>query len=146
MTLQTSEMAAFLKSYDWDYFLTVTNRRPRRDAIAFMRDIDVELTKHDGSIWSTRDGLELPGRLFLACEPHRFSHNLHAHGLMKGLPGLYSPKVFQVALNKRFGFSQVGVCRSQKDVAGYCSKYVTKITDGDNYDFFGHWQKLDGVP
>ncbi len=133
-------MAAFLKSYRWDYFLTVTNRRPRRDSIAFMRDIHDQLTSKETAYWSNPDGLNLPSRVFLACEPHRFSHNLHAHGLISGLPGLYNPVAFEKALGKRFGFSRVSPCRSQDDVAGYCSKYVTKMTDGDNYDFFGYWK------
>ncbi len=135
----TSSLSNWLKSYKWDYFLTVTNRRPRRDSIAFMRDINLSLAETENSLWSDPDGLHLPIRLFLACEPHKYSHNLHAHGLLHGLPGIYPPSVFEKALGKRFGFSRVSGCRSQDDVAGYCSKYVTKITDGDNYDFFGHW-------
>ncbi len=141
MLLQTGVLSAWLQTYHWNYFLTITNRRPRRDSIAFMRDINLELARENNEFWSNPDRLNLPSRLFLACEPHRYSHNLHAHGLMSGLPGLYPPGVFQTALNKRFGFSRVQLCHSQGDVAGYCSKYVTKMGDSDNYDFFGSWGK-----
>ncbi len=109
-----------------------------------MRDINNTLTESDNWLWSNPDGLNLPGRIFLACEPHKFSHNLHAHGLIHGGNGLYSPKVLQKVLDKRYGRSQVGVCRSVGQVASYCSKYVTKLGDGDNYDFFGYWKTPAG--
>jgi len=145
MKLQQNDLSEFLQSYTWDYFLTVTCRYPRRDSISFMRDISGSLFDRTTLGWSNPDGLNLPSRVFLACEPHRLSHNLHAHGLISGLPGIYPPKVFQNALKRRFGRSGVSRCRNQSHVAGYCAKYVTKITDGDNYDFFGQWA-LPGLP
>lgn len=141
MSLQTSEMAAFLQEYPWDYFMTVTCRFPRRDSIALMRDINQALTVAECDLWSNLDKINLPGRIFIACEPHKFSYNLHAHGLIWGGPGLYPPKLLQKTLDKRFGRSQVGVCSSQQQVSSYCSKYVTKRGDGDNYDFFGNWYR-----
>lgn len=137
--LEGKALSDWLQTYHWDYFLTVTTRWPRRDAISFMRDINAQFCESETSLWSNPDRIYLPGRIFLACEPHRYRGSLHAHGLLAGLPGLYPPKVFQKALDLRFGRSRVERCRNQSYVAGYCAKYVTKITDGDNYDFFGQW-------
>lgn len=141
MTLQTSELSTWLGTYTWDYFFTVTNRRPRRDSISFIRDIGNTLTEKESAAWSNPDSLYLPSRVFIACEPHRFNRNLHAHGLIHGLSGIYPPSVFNKVLNKRFGFSRVETCRSQSHVTSYLAKYVTKTTDGDNYDFLGYWGK-----
>ncbi len=126
-------LAGWLPEYDWQYWFTVTCRKPRRDALALMRDI-----------------AEAPGyeRLFLACEPFKYSHNLHAHGLIAApepatLPWRgagYKPDSwddFREKWNHRFGTTRVEPIRSMADVAGYCAKYVCKITDGDNYNFYG---------
>lgn len=144
--LEGKALSDWLQTYNWDYFLTVTTRYPRKDSIAFMRDIYRQFQETDNSLWSNPDGLHLPGRIFLACEPHFLQHRLHAHGLMAGLPGMYPPKVFQKALDLRFGRSRVERCRNQSYVAGYCAKYVTKISDGDNYDFFGQWALFGDKP
>lgn len=140
--LEGKALSDWLQTYHWDYFITVTTRYPRRDAISFMRDIYGQMSATESSLWSNPDGLHLPGRIFLACEPHRLQHRLHAHGLMAGLPGMYPPKVFAKALDLRFGRSRVEACRNQSYVAGYCAKYVSKFTDGDNYDFFGQWELM----
>ena len=126
-------LALWLPEYDWQYMTTVTCRKPRTDALALMRDI-----------------AEAPGyeRLFMACEPHRFGHNLHAHALIATpepatLPWRgsgYSPYTageFWDKFNHRFGWSRVEPIKSMADVANYIAKYVCKITDGDNYGFFG---------
>lgn len=139
MSLQTEELSEWIQTYSWRYFITVTNRRPRKDAISFMRDINQTLTDRETELWSDPDGMHLPSRLFIACEPHRYQDNLHAHGLCNGLDSLYSPRIMQKALQKRFGRSDVSLIRTRNDVATYCSKYVTKWKDGDNYDYFGNW-------
>ena len=135
----TEELSNWLQQYQWDYFLTVTCRWPRRDSIAFIRDIYEILTASETSFWSDPHRFHLPYRAFIACEPHRFSNNLHAHGLVTGFQSIYPPSVFQKALDSRFGRSRVELCRSRGDVAAYCTKYVIKYTDGDNYDFKGYW-------
>ncbi|MBA7546546.1 hypothetical protein ES705_38938 [subsurface metagenome] len=126
-------LAEWLPEYDWQYIFTATCRKPRTDALALMRDI-----------------AEVPGyeRLFVACEPHRFGHNLHAHGLIATpepatLPWrgfAYRPSEasdFWDKFNHRFGWSRVEAIKSMADVSTYCAKYVCKITDGDNYNFYG---------
>ena len=131
-------LAEWLPEYDWQYIFTATCRKPRTDALALMRDI-----------------AEAPGyeRLFVACEPHRFSHNLHAHGLIatpepaslpwrgpNSGPARYEPNTateFWDKFHHRFGWSRVETIRSMADVSAYCAKYVCKITDGDNYNFYG---------
>jgi len=139
MRLQTEELSNWIQSYSWDYFLTVTTRTPRTDPLALMRDTWDFLSSENTKMWSMSDDLKLPYRAFLACEPHAFSHRLHVHGMLKGYKGIMDHKWLQEGLNERFGFSRVESCRSLGDVADYCSKYVTKWTDGDNYDFFGSW-------
>jgi len=141
MSLQTDDLASWIKTYHWDNFHTVTCRRQRVDAIALMRDIYNELTRPDTKFWSDPDGFHVPYRAFIACEPHKFSHFLHAHLITRGGPTMYDPTVQNKALEKRFGYSRSEVCRSASNIASYCSKYVTKLTDGDNYDFFGNWER-----
>lgn len=102
-----------------------------------MRDIWQAVSERQSKHWSNPDGLYLPGRAFIACEPHKFSHRLHAHVILSG--GVKYRVPLRNALNERFGRSDVDPVRSKEDVSGYCSKYVTKWGDGDNYDFFGKW-------
>lgn len=128
-------LADWLQTQSWQYFFTVTCRRPRRDSVAFIRDIG-----------------QVPGysKMFVACEPHRYNHNLHAHGLIAtpepaSLPwrgGSYAGAPAYEFWDKwfhRFGRTRVEAIRSTSDVTGYCAKYVCKLTDGDNYDFLGDW-------
>ena len=129
------ELSTWLQSYPWDYFFTITNRRPRRDAIAFMRDIE------------RTTGDDCYARMFIACEPHKFNHNLHAHGILSlsepaSLPwrgANYRPTTgeFWDEWYHRFGRTRVEPVLSRADVTNYCVKYVTKLTGGDNYDYYG---------
>jgi hypothetical protein len=129
----------FIQEYAWRDFITVTPRRPRRDSIAFIRDIWNVITAKENRFWSNPDGLQLPYRAFLACETFKFQKNLHCHGLINGLSYMYSPSTLQAALDYYIGRSRVENCRSHQDVAAYCSKYASKWSDGDNYDFLGAW-------
>lgn len=130
------QLSAWLQELSWDYFFTITLRRPRRDSVAFIRDIR--------QVYETFAFK----RLFIACEPHRFNHNLHAHGLFLGDPvtavtksgGWISgtPTEQWDKLFHRFGRSRVEPVKSLSDVSHYCSKYVTKMSDGDNWNIFQH--------
>lgn len=135
-------LSNWIQTYTWDYFITITTRRPRRDAIALMRDIWEELTLPENQYWSNPDKLHLPCRGFLACETFAYSHNLHCHGLIAGIPhALYLPRVIQKPLDHRFGRSRVESVKSVGKVSSYCSKYVTKLGDGDNWNFYGNFFK-----
>ena len=123
-------LAEWLQADSWDYFFTITCRRERRDSIAFIRDVS-QVVQYD--------------RMFIACEPHRYSYNLHAHGLIavetavqlpwRGDSWQSTPHELWDKWFHKFGRSRVEPIRSMHDVASYCSKYVTKITDGDNYNY-----------
>lgn len=140
MNLQTNELSDWVQSYTWEYFLTVTSRIPRYDAIAFMRDVENILTSRECDWWSNPDGLHLPTRMFMACEPHKTSRNLHVHGLIHGLPhAIYPPTVLQKPLDRIFGISRVEKVLNTHRVSSYCAKYVTKLGDGDNWNLFGNW-------
>lgn len=124
-------LASWLECLPWDYYWTITCRKPRRDSLAFIRDITNELHRQ-GAI-----------RAFIGCEPHRFNYNLHAHGLLLGqtiagtrlssgyLPGTTTEVWHELFC--RFGRSRVEHIYSTESVARYCSKYVTKMSDGDNW-------------
>jgi len=119
-------LASWLASLPWDYWWTITCKYPRKDEIAFIRDI----TEQQRTLGSSAS--------FIACEPHRVSHNLHAHGLLRverltdnGL--LVTASECWEEFFYRFGRSRVEHINNLKDVTAYCAKYVTKITDGDNW-------------
>lgn len=119
-------LASWLASLPWDYWWTITCKYPRRDEIAFIRDI----TESQCALGANKS--------FIACEPHRVSHNLHAHGLLRverladnGLP-VTATECWDDFFH-RFGRSRVESINSLRDCTAYCSKYVTKITDGDNW-------------
>lgn len=126
------KLSQWIMTYHWDYFFTITNRKERRDSLAFIRDVKDSLQRIGGR------------KVFIACEPFRYSHNLHAHGLVTGehapagwLPeySLELPWSAWRHLFKRFGRSRVEYIRSARQVSEYCSKYVSKISAGDNWDF-----------
>lgn len=121
-------IASWLEPMSWDYWWTVTCKRPRRDEIAFIRDL-TERQRHLGA-----DGS------FIACEPHKLYHNLHAHGLFRvarltgdghGLP-VTSTEVWHEFFYC-FGRSRVELIKSKRDVTTYLTKYVTKLATGDNW-------------
>lgn len=135
------EMAKFLQSYEWDYFFTVTPKWPRKDPLAFMRDVwddikpPADIFRRLGNTTPT-DGMAR--RAFISTEPF-FLKGLHVHGLIAGDSDLRLPWWFQQGLDQHIGRSRVQGCRSVDQVASYCSKYVSKYMGGDNYDFFGDW-------
>lgn len=120
-------MAEFLKSYEWDYFLTVTTRKPWHDSYALKREA-----------FKTLNQVTATERAFLCTEPYYIRSGVHLHGIVK-VDKKY--KEF-VPLNRiwgnmfqRFGRSKVEFARSNEAVAGYCGKYVLK-SSGD-YDLYG---------
>jgi hypothetical protein len=129
-------LSDWIQSYQWDYFVTVTPRRPRRDSIAFLRDLSYNLKKGPSNC----------KRAFLAAEPFRFQHNLHVHGLVAlGNENVYygysQPWQFEFDFRRQFGISRVEKIRGRHQVAEYCAKYVTKWGDGDNWDILGDYSQ-----
>ena len=141
MSLQTKATAEFLQTYNWDYFMTVTPKRPRTDPLAFMRDVWDDIKPPSDLIRRLTscgdDGMAT--RAFLAAEPFFLGHNLHVHGIIAGNSDIRLPWWFQQGLDGHLGRSRVELCNSQAQVASYCSKYVSKFLGGDNYDYFGDW-------
>lgn len=134
MNEYATALSEWLQSTPWDYFITVTTRKQRTDSIALIRDIKEEIQKDNQTC-----------KMFLACEPHRLNRNLHAHGLVLtgnrrnkdgSIFGLDPSYALWNDLFHRFGRSRVELVRSKADVAAYCTKYVTKLTDGDNWDYY----------
>ena len=134
----------FLQSYSWQSFYTITCRKPRRDNLAFIRDIDNAIREQSLSF-----------RSFVAIEPHRTGF-IHAHGLLSFDIPLRDPEGIYLGfsheeINRRFrynfGFSRDSKIRTltkttngvQTGVLLYCSKYVVKCDRGYEYDFLGDW-------
>lgn len=126
-----SEYAEWLKSYNWDYFLTSTFRRPRQEPYYALQSVWHELQK------------SFVARAFLVAEPHQ-SGELHIHGLTAGTGPGWKPEIalpweIWSALFKRFGRAKVEAANSQEAVTGYCAKYLLKQQSRvcDYYDVFG---------
>ncbi len=125
------EYAEWLKSYNWDYFLTSTFNKPRREPYYALQSVWHELQKFSVS------------RAFLVAEPHQ-SGDLHIHGLAAGrgagwYPELRLPWDIWQGLFTRFGRAKVEACNSQEAVTGYCAKYLLKQQSRvcDYYEVFG---------
>lgn len=123
---------AWLASFLWDFFLTITFR----DQVPMRRQESVTHAVGQ-SIKSRFETLEM---LALFAEPHRstttgepLQHNLHLHGLVKvgsaeGIIG--HVRLAMVGyLTDRFGRSQAAFPRGRNAVANYVAKYCVK-TDG----------------
>ncbi len=130
--------ADWLKGYRWDYFMTTTFRQQRQEPYYAIKGVYKELKEHNVA------------RAFLVAEPHQ-SGDLHIHGVLAGTMGKGSyygvpdnnidtaPHIWH-GLFERFGRSQVGDCRSNEAVSGYCSKYILKQQSRvcDYYEIFGN--------
>lgn len=120
-------LAESLRSMPWDYYFTVTTRKPWHDAIALSREVYHKLNE-----------LTAVERSFIATEPYYLRSGVHAHGLVKTdvkYMSFVPTGTIWCGLFNRFGRSSVDLIRSSADVSMYCSKYVTKST-GD-YFFWG---------
>jgi len=132
--------AEWLQGYNWDYFLTSTFRRPRKEPYYALQSVWHELEKYHGD------------RAFLVAEPHQ-SGDLHVHGLVAGpgpgwVPGISLPWDIYEGLFKRFGRARVESANSQGAVSSYCAKYLLKQQSRvcDYYEVFGdkrEWR--DGI-
>ena len=124
--------AEWLHDYNWEYFLTSTFRRPRKEPYYALQTVWHELN-HNSSVQ----------RAFLVAEPHQ-SGDLHVHGLVAGRGGAWLPDIslpwdIYARLFKRFGRAQVGAANSQGAVSSYCAKYLLKQQSRvcDYYEVFG---------
>lgn len=126
-----AEYAEFISGYNWEYFLTSTFRRPRRDPYPALKTVYNELV--EGNV----------ERAFLVAEPFQ-SGDLHIHGVVAGMGGSFKPEIelpwelWQRLYNK-FGRAKVEACNSAGAVSMYCSKYLLKQQDRvcDYYHLFG---------
>ncbi|MBA7689083.1 hypothetical protein ES703_97578 [subsurface metagenome] len=126
------QYAEWLQGYNWDYFLTSTFRRPRKEPYYALQ-----------SVWHKLQHYSV-ARAFLVAEPHQ-SGELHIHGLAAGFgpgwqPELALPWDIWGGLFKRFGRAKVEACNSQEAVTGYCAKYLLKEQSRicDYYEVFGN--------
>ena len=128
------QYAEWLQGYHWDYFLTSTFRRPRKEPYYAIQSVWHELQQ------------SFVSRAFLVAEPFQ-SGDLHIHGLAAGfgpgwLPDLALPWDVWSCLFERFGRAKVEACNSQEAVTGYCAKYLLKQQSRvcDYYEVFGDKQ------
>jgi len=113
-----------LQTYPWDTYITVTCRRPRKDASNLVHGIWRTLEKFDSS------------RCFVAIEPHYVGNGLHAHGLVRfpNWQAFNSTSLWRY-LFKQFGRTTVEQCREVGKVSTYCAKYVVKERSHEFYYF-----------
>lgn len=105
----------WLPTFSWDYFITVTFRKP---VSAYYGDSTLSW------VWHTLKPYH-PGAVFLGTEQH-LSSDLHVHGLLQEGPFPVGPTAYFRELFRRHGRSQVARIRAAEAVVAYCSKYVTK--------------------
>ena len=131
------QYAEWLQGYNWDYFLTSTFKKPRKEPYYALQ-----------SVWHVLQN-DFVARAFLVAEPHQ-SGELHIHGLAAGRgpgwrPEMALPWDIWTSLFKRFGRARVEACNTQEAVTGYCAKYLLKQQSRvcDYYEVFGSknaWQ------
>ena len=131
MNLITAQYAEFLQGYDWDYFITQTFRRPRKEPYYALHSVWHTLKYHGAA------------RAFLACEPHK-TGDLHIHGIMAGGGDGWLPHIDPMwdiweDCHKKYGRNKVELINTSAAVAGYCAKYVLKAQNvvADHYEVFG---------
>jgi len=117
----------WLTEQSWHAFTTVTFREPRA------RHLAISVLS---AVQKAMESTDKDTHGFVGTELH-LSTALHAHGVIrwhrrgKGDVDLDTLRtILWRKLHKQFGRSQVVAPRSQMDVAGYVSKYITKgLTD-----------------
>ncbi|GAI10042.1 unnamed protein product [marine sediment metagenome] len=127
--------ATWLESLHWDYFVTVTFRRPRVDGI-----------RANDRVWSTLEACHVK-RAFLATERFKWSRELHVHGLLSNYDGTWYPRMalpwdMWERCFKVYGRTTVEAINGPAAVTRYCSKYVVKGLS--EYGFYGRpafWDK-----
>lgn len=116
-------LAQWLKTLDWNYFVTVTFRREQHPRYPISSILAVQKT-----LSAFR-----PALLFLGAEasPSRY---WHVHGLLAESRLITSTSDIWRSLFERHGQSKVERIKSKERVAGYCSKYISK-----NLGDWGMW-------
>ena len=109
-----------LSRVEWDYFITVTFRKPRKDAYLALNAVENALQLHPEAV------------AFLGSEFHS-SGTVHAHGLVHypwpSPDGLRKSLLWR-RFYERLGRSEVVSPWKQADVNQYVTKYCTKaLTD-----------------
>ena len=111
----------WLSLREWDWFLTITFKRPRKDVILALNAVENALK----SVYSHPTA-------FLGAEYHR-SGDVHVHGLFKLCRSCRLEDTtlhLWSALFNRLGRSEVVPPRHKADVIKYTTKYCTKdLTD-----------------
>lgn len=115
--------AEHIRRFPWDFYVTTTFRRLRRDP-----------SNAAHAVWHSLDKLEAT-RAFVAVEKH-YLDGVHIHALSRhALRPDMNPEWEWKYLFKAHGRSRVEEIRDVGQVSAYCSKYVTK---GDyDYYYFG---------
>lgn len=124
--------ADHLQEYPWDFYLTVTSRKPRTHALNFSQ-----------GLWHSLHVLDAT-RAFIAVE-NNYLGGIHIHALSRHCfrPGLRSQSVWKYVW-KAYGRSTVEEITDAAAVSSYCAKYVLK--GQYDYDFYGDaaaWQLDD---
>jgi hypothetical protein len=120
-----SSLGDFLGSHTWDAFITSTFARPVNYPRTAIEKCARQLFEHPSE------------RAFLAAESFKLGH-WHVHGLVKWYSPTEATNHFAEIRLRRLGFNHVEVVNSERRVAAYCSKYVTKF-DGE-WEIYGfHW-------
>lgn len=120
--------------HGWDYFITDTFKRERRDPISSAF-----------ALWKPLHEVFGATRSFVAVEPHE-TGALHLHALARfGLADHAEDAVYENSLPrasaiwkylfKAHGRNKVELAHDALAVSRYCAKYVVK--DGFHYEFFG---------
>lgn len=130
------QYADWLTRYNWEDFITITYKSPRREPYYALKHAWTTLKSH-----GARTG-------FLVAEPHQTGF-LHLHGLISGPPPPWRPPLelpwdIEQDLRKRYGISGVRPVREVGGASGYCAKYILKSQDTmDLYDVCGEsfWWK-----
>ena len=142
--------AEWLQGFTWDYFVTSTFRRPRKEPYYALQSVWHELQRHNVA------------RGFLVAEPFQKCGDLHIHGIVAGTRGkgsyygvqtkdgvplnIDTPRNIWQGLFERFGRAKVEWCNSSEAVSLYCAKYLLKQQSRvcDYYEVFGNkrtWQR-----
>ncbi len=111
----------WLSLREWDWFLTITFKQPRKDVILALNSVETALK----SVYTHPTA-------FLGAEYHR-SGDVHVHGLFKQCVACQLPDDtlrLWSTLFHRLGRSEVVPPRQKADVIKYTTKYCTKdLTD-----------------
>lgn len=134
--------AEFIQSFEWDYFITVTFKKPRKDKLYAIKKV------WDTLYWSCHID-----RAFIVAENFKGQDECHIHGLIfsdiypySGRHSMYvgkQPSEVWRILFENHGRSKVEAINKKNNVAAYCAKYIMKEDDAE-YEILGkkeHWYR-----